>query len=109
MLAVPPLLDVLGLRPGVKVGLAVQNGRLVVEPSNGLATRSTSCSPNATRRPREPIKSANGSMTACGWRSKMLIASANEKPRAWLDRSGLDDRGSGAGGSASVSFRSKQV
>jgi antitoxin ChpS len=33
MLAVPPaLLDVLGLRPGVKVGLAVQNGRLVVEP-----------------------------------------------------------------------------
>jgi antitoxin ChpS len=33
MLAVPPaLLDVLGLRPGVKVGLAVRNGRLVVEP-----------------------------------------------------------------------------
>ena len=33
MLAVPPaLLDVLQLRPGAKVGLAVQNGRLVVEP-----------------------------------------------------------------------------
>jgi antitoxin ChpS len=33
MLAVPPaLLDVLGLRPGAKVGLAVQSGRLVVGP-----------------------------------------------------------------------------
>lgn len=33
MLAVPPaLLDVLRLRPGVKVGLAVRSGRLVVEP-----------------------------------------------------------------------------
>jgi antitoxin ChpS len=33
MLAVPPaLLDILQLRPGARVGLAVQNGRLVVEP-----------------------------------------------------------------------------
>lgn len=33
MLAVPPaLLDVLHLHPGAKVGLAVQSGRLVVEP-----------------------------------------------------------------------------
>jgi antitoxin ChpS len=33
MLAVPPaLLDVLRLRPGAKVGLAVERGRLVVEP-----------------------------------------------------------------------------
>jgi antitoxin ChpS len=33
MLAVPPaLLDVLSLRPGAKVGLAVEKGRLVVEP-----------------------------------------------------------------------------
>ncbi|MGB8583561.1 MAG: hypothetical protein WCD47_22275 [Candidatus Sulfotelmatobacter sp.] len=33
MLAVPPaLLDVLQLRPGVKVGIAIQSGRLVVEP-----------------------------------------------------------------------------
>ena len=33
MLAVPPaLLDVLHLAPGAKVGLAVDNGRLVVEP-----------------------------------------------------------------------------
>jgi antitoxin ChpS len=33
MLAVPPtLLEILGLRPGVKVGVAVENGRLIVEP-----------------------------------------------------------------------------
>ncbi len=33
MLAVPPaLLDMLDLRAGAKVGLAVQGGRLVVEP-----------------------------------------------------------------------------
>ena len=33
MLAVPPaLLDILRLRPGAKVGIAVEGGRLVVEP-----------------------------------------------------------------------------
>ncbi len=33
MLSVPPaLLDVLHLRPGAKVGIAVQSGRLIVEP-----------------------------------------------------------------------------
>jgi antitoxin ChpS len=33
MLAVPPaLLHVTGLRPGAEVGIAVENGRLVVEP-----------------------------------------------------------------------------
>ncbi len=33
MLAVPPaLLDVLGLRSGAKVGIAVHNGKLIVEP-----------------------------------------------------------------------------
>ncbi len=33
MLAVPPaLLDTLRLRPGVQVGIAIENGRLVVEP-----------------------------------------------------------------------------
>jgi antitoxin ChpS len=33
MLAVPPaLLDILHLRAGAKVGLAVQGGRLIVEP-----------------------------------------------------------------------------
>lgn len=33
MLAVPPaLLDILRLGPGAKVGMAVDNGRLVIEP-----------------------------------------------------------------------------
>jgi antitoxin ChpS len=33
MLAVPPaLLDILRLRPGTKVGIGVERGRLVVEP-----------------------------------------------------------------------------
>ena len=33
MLAVPPaLLDVLSLRPGAKVGIVVERGRLIVEP-----------------------------------------------------------------------------
>lgn len=33
MLAVPPaLLDILRLRPGARVGIAVENGPLVVEP-----------------------------------------------------------------------------
>ena len=33
MLSVPPaLLDILRLQPGAKVGIAVENGRLVVEP-----------------------------------------------------------------------------
>jgi antitoxin ChpS len=33
MLAVPPaLLDILQLQPGAKVGIAVERGRLVVEP-----------------------------------------------------------------------------
>src|SRR5271155_3855513 len=33
MLAVPPaLLDILNLQPGAKVGIAVESGRLVVEP-----------------------------------------------------------------------------
>jgi antitoxin ChpS len=35
MLAVPPaLLDLLHLNPGAKVGLAVDNGRLIVEPQS---------------------------------------------------------------------------
>ena len=33
MLAVPPaLLDILSLRPGAQVGIAIESGRLVVEP-----------------------------------------------------------------------------
>jgi antitoxin ChpS len=33
MLAVPPaLLELLGLQPGAKVGIAIQGGKLIVEP-----------------------------------------------------------------------------
>jgi antitoxin ChpS len=54
MLAVPPaLLDVLHLRPGSKVGLAVQNSRLVVEPRQRprytLDELLAQCNPKAPR------------------------------------------------------------
>lgn len=54
MLAVPPaLLDVLQLRPGAKVALAVRGGRLVVEPRHrprySLQELLAQCSPKARR------------------------------------------------------------
>ena len=54
MLAVPPaLLDVLHLRAGAKVGLAVRSGRLVVEPLQRprytLDELLTQCDPTAPR------------------------------------------------------------
>ena len=57
MLAVPPaLLDILHLRPGAKVGLAVRSGRLVVEPQQRprytLDELLAQCNPKA-RRSRE--------------------------------------------------------
>ncbi|HTT75683.1 MAG TPA: hypothetical protein VMF50_06830 [Candidatus Binataceae bacterium] len=57
MLAVPPaLLDMLQLRPGAKVGLAVQGGRLVVEPQQRprytLEELLAQCNPK-TRRSKE--------------------------------------------------------
>jgi len=58
MLAVPPaLLDILRLQPGAQVGLAVERGRLVVEPQ--LRPRYTldellaQCNPNAPRGSKE--------------------------------------------------------
>ncbi len=58
MLAVPPaLLDMLRLRPGAKVGMAVESGRLVVEPQ--LRPRYTldellaQCDPKAARTKEE--------------------------------------------------------
>jgi antitoxin ChpS len=58
MLAVPPaLLDVLHLRPGAKVGLAVQSGRLVVEPQQRprytLDELLAQCNPRARRSQEE--------------------------------------------------------
>jgi antitoxin ChpS len=54
MLAVPPaLLDVLQLQPGAKVGIAVQSGRLVVEPRPrprySLDELLAQCNPKARR------------------------------------------------------------
>jgi antitoxin ChpS len=54
MLAVPPaLLDILHLRPGAKVGLAVQGGRLVMEPQQRprytLEELLAQCNPKAPR------------------------------------------------------------
>jgi antitoxin ChpS len=54
MLVVPPaLLDILHLRPGAKVGLAVQGGRLVVQPQQRprytLEELLAQCNPKAPR------------------------------------------------------------
>ena len=54
MLAVPPaLLEILNLRPGAKVGLAVRSGRLVVEPQQRprytLDELLAQCNPRARR------------------------------------------------------------
>ncbi len=54
MLAVPPaLLDILRLRPGIKVGIAIESGRLVVEPQQRprytLDELLAQCDPRAAR------------------------------------------------------------
>ncbi|HYL78163.1 MAG TPA: antitoxin [Bryobacteraceae bacterium] len=54
MLAVPPsLLDILRLRPGVQVGIAIEGGRLVVEPKPRprytLEELLAQCNPKAAR------------------------------------------------------------
>jgi antitoxin ChpS len=58
MLAVPPaLLDILHLRPGAKVGIAVESGRLVVEPQQRrrytLDELLAQCDPKAPRGKEE--------------------------------------------------------
>ena len=60
MLAVPPaLLNVLQLQPGAKVGIAVESGRLVVEPRQRrrytLDELLAQCDPKA-RRPKQGSK-----------------------------------------------------
>lgn len=54
MLAVPPaLLDIMHLRPGTEVGLAVEGGRLIVEPRKrphyALDQLLAQCNPKARR------------------------------------------------------------
>jgi len=58
MLAVPPaLLDLLHLQPGAKVGIAVQSGRLVVEPQHrprySLEELLAQCNPKVRRSKQE--------------------------------------------------------
>jgi len=58
MLAVPPaLLDILQLQPGAKVGIAVENGHLVVEPQKRrrytLDELLAQCNPKAPRSKQE--------------------------------------------------------
>ncbi len=58
MLAVPPaLLDILRLGPGAKVGIAVESGRLVVEPRQrrrySLDELLAQCRPRARRAKEE--------------------------------------------------------
>ena len=58
MLAVPPaLLDILHLQPGAKVGLAVESGRLIVEPRQRrrytLDELLAQCNPKAPRSKEE--------------------------------------------------------
>jgi antitoxin ChpS len=58
MLAVPPvLLDILRLRPGAKVGIAVESGRLVVQPHPrlrySLDELLAQCHPKAARTRKE--------------------------------------------------------
>jgi antitoxin ChpS len=57
-LAVPPaLLDILRLRPGAKVGIAVESGRLVVAPQRRprytLDELLAQCNPKAARSKEE--------------------------------------------------------
>ena len=58
MLAVPPaLLDILQLQPGAKVGIAIESGRLVVEPQQRrrytLDQLLAKCDPKARRSKKE--------------------------------------------------------
>ena len=58
MLAVPPaLLDILRLQPGAKVGIAIESGRLVVEPQQRrrytLDELLARCNPRARRSKEE--------------------------------------------------------
>lgn len=65
MLAVPPaLLDVLRLRPGAQVGLAIESGRLVVEPQQRhrytLEELLAQCNPRAARTKEDGEWLGNG-------------------------------------------------
>ena len=65
MLAVPPaLLDILRLRPGAQVGIAIESGRLVVEPHQRprytLDELLARCNPKAARNKEDREWLRNG-------------------------------------------------
>ena len=69
MLAVPPaLLDMLGLRPGTQVGIAIEGGRLVVEPQQRprytLDELLAQCNPKAPRTKEDREWVSNGPVGA---------------------------------------------
>jgi antitoxin ChpS len=79
MLAVPPaILDLLHLHAGATVGLAVERGRLVIEPHYARATVWTSCWLNATPRPSSARKIAHG------WIASQSVASCCNGSRRYL-------------------------
>jgi antitoxin ChpS len=65
MLAIPPaLLDILRLRPGVQVGIAIESGRLVVDPKQRprytLDELPAQCNPKAARTREDREWACNG-------------------------------------------------
>jgi antitoxin ChpS len=65
MLAIPPaLLDILGLRAGVEAGIAVENGRLIVERQQRhrytLDELLAQCNPKAARTKEDREWTGNG-------------------------------------------------
>lgn len=71
MLAVPPaLLSVLQLQPGAKVGIAVESGRLVVQPRT---------------RPRYTLEDLLAQCNATGRRSKQSSSRRSKEDREWLN------------------------
>jgi antitoxin ChpS len=71
MLAVPPaLLDVLQLQPGAKVGIAIERGRLVVEPQ---------------LRPRYTLDELLAQRNPKARRSKQSSRRRPKQEREWID------------------------
>jgi antitoxin ChpS len=69
MLAIPPaLLDILRLRPGAEVGIAIERGRLVVEPRQRprytLDELLARCNPKAARSKEDRAWAGNGRVDA---------------------------------------------
>ena len=68
MLAVPPaLLNILHLQPGATVGIAVEKGRIIVEPQ---------------KRPRYTLKEL---LAKCDSKAPRVRGKSKKEQREWLD------------------------